>query len=101
LAISEGAALVMLFAGVYPERTNGLILYAPLISEHLNRSIMRLPLSEKAGQRFQALWGTGVVLGRCAPTAASTPEGLAYIGRFERHGCQRRAKVDPLLPIED
>lgn len=86
IGFSEGAALGLLFAGVRPERTNGLVLFGAVASAHLNRETVLPKTTEEARHQLEAAWGTGLVLATACPSTAASPNGLAQLGKFERHG---------------
>ena len=92
---SEGAALSMLFAATYPVRTDGLILYGALISGSLDPGSLGTAgvfVDPAAAWRLmQSAWGTGQFLAPFGPSAASDPDGLGHVARFERHGASPAA----------
>lgn len=94
IGFSEGAALALLFAGVHPERSNGLVLFGALASAHLSRDSVPAAMSEEAKQRFLSAWGSGKILAMACPSISGTAEGLQDLSRFERHGASPGAAYD-------
>lgn len=97
---SEGAALALLLAAIYPERVEGLILWGARVTggadpdDPASRS-----LADDSAQRWQIIqryWGTGRYLAPFAPSLAGDPDNLAHLARFERHGASPAAVFETI-----
>lgn len=79
---SEGAAMAILFAKTYPERTRALVLYGGYA--HFHRWVM----DEADFQRFldmaKACWGSGVTLKALAPRLLNDERFAMWWARLER-----------------
>jgi pimeloyl-ACP methyl ester carboxylesterase len=82
LGISEGGAMIQLFAATYPERVSGLILMGSYSNAKISIPSYRDPKLAEA--RILATWGTGASLPDFAPGLASDPEFVDWWARFER-----------------
>ncbi len=98
---SEGAAMSMLFAATYPARTDGLILYGPLISGSLDPESLGtagvFDDPDAAWKLMQGVWGTGQFLAPFGPSATEDPDGIDHVARFERHGASPAAAYAIIL----
>ncbi len=82
LGISEGGAMVQLFAATYPERVSGLILMGTYSNARI--SIPSYVDPKQSETQILATWGTGASLPDFAPDLAGDPEFLDWWARFER-----------------
>jgi pimeloyl-ACP methyl ester carboxylesterase len=82
LGISEGGAMVQLFAATYPERVSGLILMGSYSNAKISIPSYRNPKDTEA--QILATWGTGASLPDFAPGLAADHEFLDWWARFER-----------------
>jgi class 3 adenylate cyclase len=82
LGISEGGAMIQLFAATYPERVSGLILMGSYSNAKISIPSYRDPKRTEA--QILATWGTGASLSDFAPGLAGDPEFLDWWARFER-----------------
>jgi len=85
---ARAASMAMLFAATHPERTDALILYAPVAKTVTTPDFpygVRTPEEQEAFfERFVREVGTGRNLALQAPTAAQDPEFRRWWARFER-----------------
>ncbi|HET9691752.1 MAG TPA: alpha/beta fold hydrolase [Acidimicrobiales bacterium] len=88
---SEGAGMAMLFAGTYPSRAAGLILYGALISPTIEPQSSPFSDPAAAWEAMRQVWGTGRFLSQFAPSLAGDDAELAHVARFERHGASPAA----------
>jgi pimeloyl-ACP methyl ester carboxylesterase len=82
LGISEGGAMIQLFAATYPERVSGLVLIGSY--SNAKTSIPSYKDPKLAEAQILAGWGTGASLPDFAPGLASDPEFSDWWARFER-----------------
>lgn len=86
----HAAQLCMLFAAMYPDRTEALIIVNGFA--RLSRAA-DYPFGYPPQARAQLIestrdfWGTGQVIAFTAPTFAATPGGMDLLAHFERAGC--------------
>jgi pimeloyl-ACP methyl ester carboxylesterase len=96
IGFSEGGALAMLFAATYPERTNSLVLWGTYASM-IRRPGYEWGLTQEdldvAAAAYLERWGTGVGLGRFAPSRAHDPATRRWWGRFQRMAASPAAAV--------
>ena len=94
--------MAALFAATYPERTDGLVLYAPFA--HMVRSD-DVPWALSLEERHRMMegmvegWGTGARLEALAPSRAGDPRMRAWFARLERLSASPgsvRAQMDVL-----
>jgi pimeloyl-ACP methyl ester carboxylesterase len=91
LGISEGGAMVQLFAATYPERTSGLVLMGSYATARVAvRSYENPKLAES---QIMANWGTGATLPDFAPGLAGDAEFLDWWARFERQSASPSAVI--------
>ena len=86
LGISEGGALMQLFAATYPARVSGLILMGSYSNAKISIPSYKNP--KQAEAQILANWGTGASLPDFAPGLASDTEFLDWWARFERLSSQ-------------
>jgi class 3 adenylate cyclase len=112
LGFSEGAALSVLFAATYPERTTGLILYDGVLVGSLVTNGLADPRWVEASRRIVDTidrWGEGETMRWIAPTLADNPAARRFWGMFERASASpgmaralweavQHADVRPALP---
>jgi class 3 adenylate cyclase len=91
LGISEGGAMIQLFAATYPERVSGLILMGSYSNAKISIPSYKDPKLAEA--QILATWGTGASLPDFAPDLARDPEFLDWWGRFERLSASPSAVV--------
>lgn len=91
LGISEGGAMIQLFAATYPERVSGLILMGSYSNAKISIPSYKDPKLAEA--QILATWGTGASLPDFAPDLARDPEFLDWWGRFERVSASPSAVV--------
>jgi len=91
LGISEGGAMIQLFAATYPERVSGLILMGSYSNAKISIPSYKDPKLAEA--KILATWGTGASLPDFAPDLARDPEFLDWWGRFERVSASPSAVV--------
>jgi pimeloyl-ACP methyl ester carboxylesterase len=91
LGISEGGAMIQLFAATYPERVSGLILMGSYSNAKISIPSYKDPKLAEA--QILATWGTGASLPDFAPDLACDPEFLDWWGRFERLSASPSAVV--------
>lgn len=87
LGFSEGAALSVLFAATYPERTTGLILYDGVIVGSLVKNGSADPRWVEGSRGIVDTvdrWGEGETMRWIAPTLADSPAARRFWGMFER-----------------
>jgi pimeloyl-ACP methyl ester carboxylesterase len=107
LGISEGGAMVQLFAATYPERTSGLVLMGSYATARISISSYKNP--KQAEAQILASCGTGASLSDFAPGLAGDSEFLDWWARFERQSAspsaviklrQMNSEIDvaPILP---
>jgi class 3 adenylate cyclase len=87
LGVSEGAAMSVMFAATYPERTSGLVLYGAC-AQHPHRWAGRT--QEEIDARLGAMeraWGTGRSAQFISPSKASEEAYVRNWARFERQSC--------------
>lgn len=87
LGFSEGAALSVLFAATYPERTEGLILYDGVIVGSLVENGLgdqRWVEGSRGIVGTVDRWGEGETMRWIAPTLADSPAARRFWGMFER-----------------
>ena len=82
LGISEGGAMIQLFAATYPERVSGLILMGAYSNAKISIPSYQDP--KEAEAQILATWGTGASLPAFAPGLDSDPEFRDWWARFER-----------------
>jgi class 3 adenylate cyclase len=82
LGISEGGAMIQLFAATYPERVSGLVLIGSY--SNAKTSIPSYKDPKLAEAQILASWGTGASLPDFAPGLARDPEFSDWWARFER-----------------
>jgi len=82
LGISEGGAMVQLFAATYPEKVSGLILMGTYSNASISIPSYKDP--KRAEAQILASWGTGASLPDFAPGLANDPDFLDWWARFER-----------------
>jgi pimeloyl-ACP methyl ester carboxylesterase len=82
LGVSEGGAMIQLFAATYPERVSGLILMGAYSNAKVSIPSYKDPARTEA--QILASWGTGASLPDFAPGLASDPEFHDWWARFER-----------------
>jgi pimeloyl-ACP methyl ester carboxylesterase len=90
---SEGAAMSMLFAATYPERTTALALYGAWAQ---NPSAKTIPDDEfeRQLQEIDRNWGTGIrCLQRFAPSQIGDRDALRAWARWERRGASPSAAI--------
>src|SRR5262245_4719270 len=105
LGFSEGGSLSILFAATYPERVQGLILYATFARA---RETADYPEGHLAQQNVESLqhaletaWGEGTTLGVMVPALAGDPRSREFMGRYERMCVSPRAGVAHLQWLLD
>jgi class 3 adenylate cyclase len=96
IGFSEGGALAMLFAATYPERTTSLVLWGTYASM-IKRPGYEWGLTQEdldlAAAAYLERWGSGVGLGRFAPSRAHDPATRRWWGRFQRMAASPAAAV--------
>jgi class 3 adenylate cyclase len=112
LGFSEGAALSVLFAATYPERTERLILYDGVVVGSLVENGLadqRWVEGSRGIVRTVDRWGEGETMRWIAPTLADNPAARRFWGMFERASASpgmaralwqavQHADVRPALP---
>jgi pimeloyl-ACP methyl ester carboxylesterase/class 3 adenylate cyclase len=96
IGFSEGGALAMLFAATYPERTTNLVLwgsYASMVTRPGYPWGLTQDDLDLAAAAYLERWGTGVGLGRFAPSRAHDPATRRWWGRFQRMAASPGAAV--------
>ncbi len=78
--LSEGGPMSLYFAAAHPDRTAALLVYGTTLP-----SGPRDRPSEDELAKVEAMHGTGHIAGALWPSMAATPDGLRWLGRFERH----------------
>jgi class 3 adenylate cyclase len=89
---SEGAAMSMLFAATYPERTAALVLYG---------AFAQAPSAKRSDDEFEMIleevdrnWGTGIrCLRQFAPSQIGDKDALRTWARWERNGASPSAAI--------
>jgi pimeloyl-ACP methyl ester carboxylesterase len=87
LGFSEGAALSVLFAATYPQRTTGLILYDGVMVGSLVKKGPADPRWVDASSGIVSTvnrWGEGETMRWIAPSLADNPAARRFWGMFER-----------------
>ena len=88
LGVSEGAAMSILFAATYPDRTQALVLIGGMArSTEAPDYPWAAPaeaLRESGYELLRPHWGQGAGLDVAAPSQADNPEARAFFGRMER-----------------
>jgi class 3 adenylate cyclase len=82
LGISEGGAMIQLFAATYPERVSGLVLIGAYSNAKTSIPSYKDPKAAEA--QILSSWGTGASLPDFAPGLAGDPEFHDWWARFER-----------------
>ena len=82
LGVSEGAAISILFAATYPERTRCLVLYGGYA--HFYSAVQIPEAVERFAVEVEKSWGTGATLRYFAPGRVSDPHFSNWWARFER-----------------
>jgi class 3 adenylate cyclase len=96
LGISEGGPLATLFAGSYPQRCRGLVLYGSFA-----RSSWITPEGLDAYLAYvERSWGSGRNLAMWAPSFKNDPALQQWWGRFERLGASPAAAVSLVRMID-
>lgn len=80
--VSEGAAMLTLFAATYPDRTRALILYGAFA--HFCSWVTPKDQVEAVLERLEKNWGTGESLAQLAPNLLSDDAFKRRYARFER-----------------
>jgi len=83
LGYSEGAAMSVLFAATYPERTSHLILYGGF-ARFTNANDYEFMFSEETMLKSVKYWGTGAFIKSLAPSRAKDPAVVARFAKYER-----------------
>jgi pimeloyl-ACP methyl ester carboxylesterase len=82
LGISEGGAMVQLFAATYPEKVSALVLIGSYATARISIPAYQDPKFTE--DRIRSEWGTGASLPDFAPGLAHDLEFLDWWSRFER-----------------
>jgi pimeloyl-ACP methyl ester carboxylesterase len=95
VGFSEGGSLAILFAATYPERVQGLVLYATFAR---SREAPDYPEGDVGRRSVEALrhalataWGEGTTLGVMVPALQDNPRAREFMGRYERMCVSPRA----------
>jgi class 3 adenylate cyclase len=99
LTLSEGGPMGIIFAATHPDRTSQLILWntfarlhwAPGIAEESRQQYVDARL-----RQYEEEWGTGNMVSRFVPSAASDPSFRDWWGRFERLSMSPGAAVEAI-----
>jgi class 3 adenylate cyclase/pimeloyl-ACP methyl ester carboxylesterase len=75
LGLSEGSSMSAFFAATNPDRVSKLILFGGFAKAYITE--------ETVAERMK-IWGAGAVMGRAAPSLATSPEAVKLLGKFER-----------------
>ncbi len=89
LGISEGAAMAMLFAATYPERTKGLVIYGGVARSTWAPDFPWPPTREgleEAAEWMLPYWGQGTSIEIFAPSVQGLPSAREAAARLERQG---------------
>ena len=91
LGISEGAAMSVLFAGTYPERTHSLILYGAYA--HFHTWVLPPERFELFLEKIEQSWGRDASLGAFAPSRTTDVRFRQWWGRLERLSASPTAAI--------
>jgi class 3 adenylate cyclase len=94
---SEGAAMTILFAATYPERTTALVLYGALAkgvaTDDYPWGPARDVFDDEGLNMLASQWGEGTSLEVFSPTHAENPQAIEFMARFERMSASPGALV--------
>ena len=104
LGESEGGPMTCLFAATHPERTEGLILYGPVIRMIGDASFPWAPAREVFEEALEAAaadWGSEELIWSWAPSAGDDPRARQFFSRFMRLSSSPGAYRDQMLVNAD
>jgi class 3 adenylate cyclase len=92
--ISEGSAMALLFAAIYPDRVSHVITFGGYAKSCAGPNFPHMPSYEERSEKIEnwiANWGKGDALRVLAPRIAESDAARRLFGRIERSSCSPSA----------